>query len=147
MVWHSTIVRNNLLRRPFNDEVGQRGFMKSSLIIGAIVMLAGCAQQPTLPAPKPPRPVARVQPPDWYHQQVAAARAAKRAHQPKSDIVGAQLAYDNVLRDACTRAAVAGPGHYPARCDAVLHPTVSQTVIDPCDENPDNPTTVTECND
>jgi hypothetical protein len=102
MVWHSTIVRNNLLRWPFSDEVGQRGFMKSSLIIGAIVMLAGCAQQPTLPAPKPPRPVGRVQPPDWYHQQVAAARAAKRAHQPKSDIVGAQLAYDNVLRDACT---------------------------------------------
>jgi hypothetical protein len=49
--------------------------LKRSLAIG-VTMLVGCAQQPTL-APSPSRP-ARVQPPDWFHQQVAAAHAAKR---------------------------------------------------------------------
>jgi hypothetical protein len=118
--------------------------LKRSLAIG-VIMLVGCAQQPIL-APSPSRP-ARVQPPDWFHQQVAAAHAAKRAHQPKTDTTGAQAAYDGIMRTACTQAAMGGLSKYPARCDAVLHPTPSQAVIDPCDANPDDPAVVTECND
>src|ERR1700712_2899536 len=120
--------------------------LQRSLAVGAIILLVGCAQQPT-PAPGPSRPVVRVQPPDWFHQQVAAARAAKRAHQPKTDAAGAQAAYDSVMRTACTQAAVAGPGKYPARCDAVLHPTPTQAAIGSCDADPDAPAVVTECND
>jgi hypothetical protein len=117
-----------------------------SLAIGFIIQLVGCAQQPTS-APGPSRPVVRVQPPDWFHQQVAAARAAKRAHQPKTDTAGAQAAYDSVMRTACTQAAVAGPGKYSARCDAILRPTPAQAAIGPCDADPDEPAVVTECND
>ena len=115
------------------------------LAIGVIIMLVGCTQQPTL-APGPSRPIVRAQPPDWFHQQEAAARAAKRAHQPKTDTADAQAAYDEVMRTACTQAAVAGPGKYPARCDAVLHPTAKVT-IDPCYANSDDPAVMTECND
>jgi hypothetical protein len=94
------------------------------LAIGAAVeLVARCAQRPALPPAAPPH--ARVQPPDWFHQQLAAARAARRPHQPQTDTVGAQRAYDDVLRTACTQAALAGPGKYPARFDAVLHPTPS----------------------
>jgi hypothetical protein len=120
--------------------------LNRSLAISVIILLVGCAQRPT-PAPGPSRPVVRVQPPDWFHQQVAAARAAKRAHQPKTDTAGAQAAYDSVMRTACTQAAVAGPGKYPARCDAVLHPTPTQAAIGSCDADPDAPAVVTECND
>jgi hypothetical protein len=119
--------------------------LKNSLAVGVIIMLVGCAQQPTL-SPGPSRPIVRVQPPDWFHQQMAAARAAKRAHQPKTDTAGAQAAYDDVMRTACTQAAVAGPGKYPARCDAVLHPT-PKVPIDPCEANSDDPAVMTECND
>jgi hypothetical protein len=120
--------------------------LKRCLAIGVMVMLVGCAQEPT-PAPGPSRPIVRVQPPDWFHQQVALARAARRAHQPKTDVTGAQAAYDNVMRNACTQAAVAGPGKYPARCDAVLHPSPSQAITASCDADPDDPAVVTECND
>jgi hypothetical protein len=120
--------------------------LKGFSAIGVLSMLMGCANQST-PASDPFRPVVQGQPLDWFHQQLAAARAAKRAHQPKADTAGAQAAYDNVLRTACTRAAVAGPGKYPARCDAVLHPASSQAVIGACDIDPDNPAVVTECND
>jgi hypothetical protein len=98
-----------------------------ALVVGAVsVLAAGCAQQPpvirgSLPV-APPRTATRVQPPDWFHQQLAAARAAKRDYRPKADTVGAQMAFDDVMRTACSRAALAGPGKYPARCDAVLHP-------------------------
>ena len=115
------------------------------LAIGVIIMLVGCTQQPSL-APGPSRAIVRAQPPDWFHQQEAAARAAKRAHQPKTDIAGAQAAYDEVMRTACTQAAVAAPGKYPARCDAVLHPT-PKVAIDPCNANADDPAVMTECND
>jgi hypothetical protein len=120
------------------------------MIVGAIVILAsGCAQKPVASAPPVPAPAhaATNAKPDWFRQQLAAARAAKRAHQPKTDIVGAQQAYDDVMRTACTRAALAGPGKYPSRCDAILNPTSSQPLTDPCDENADDPAMVTECND
>src|ERR1700710_3130367 len=119
--------------------------LNRSLAISVIILLVGCAQQPT-PAPGPSRPVVRVQPPDWFHQQVAVARTAKGAHQPKADTAGAQAAYDSVMRTACTQAAVAGPGKYPARCGAVLHPP-TQAAIGSCDADPDEPAVVTECND
>src|ERR1700753_415744 len=85
----------------------------------AVTLLCGCDQEPAVP---PPHPAAHVQRPDWFHQQLAAARAAKRNHQPQTDTVGAQKAYDDVMRTACTQAASAGPGKYPAACDAVLQP-------------------------
>jgi hypothetical protein len=66
-------------------------------------------------------------------------------HQPKADTAGAQLAYDDVMRNACTRAVFAGPGKYPARCDAVLHPMLNQT--DPCAGNTDDSAMQTECSD
>jgi hypothetical protein len=118
----------------------------------AILLTAGCTQQPAPPPVSPPHGPAfslhaAAKPPDWFHQQLAAARAAKRAHEPKSDTAGAQRDYDTVLLNACTRAASAGPGKYPARCDAVLHPTPSRSVIDPCDQNADDPAVVAECND
>jgi hypothetical protein len=122
-----------------------------AVLVGAVVLLAaGCAQRPAVPAAAPPSTVplrAAAKPPDWFHQQLAAARAARRSHQPKADTVGAQQAYDEVMRNACTRAALAGPEKYPARCDAVLHPALSQPLTDPCDETADDPAMVTECND
>jgi hypothetical protein len=118
------------------------------LTIGAaIVLAAGCAQRPALPPAAPPRAAARVQPPDWFHQQVAAARAARRDHRPQTDTVGAQKAYDDVMRTACTQAALAGPGKYPARCDAVLHLTPNLGSTDPCAEDTDTQTMLTECSD
>jgi hypothetical protein len=122
---------------------------------GAIIMLAtGCAQQPvaTTPSslPVPPAPShasASSKPQDWFHQQLVAARTAKRTHQPKTDTVGAQQAYDDAMRTACTRAALAGPGKYPSRCDEILNPVSAQPLSDPCDEKADDPAMVTECND
>jgi hypothetical protein len=119
------------------------------LMLGAAMMLAaGCAQRAASPA-APPRAVTHVQPADWFHQQLAAARAARRAHQPKADIVGAQKAYDDVMRTACTQAAVAGPSKYPARCNAVLHPAPRQPPTDPCagDTDADSQAMQTECSD
>jgi hypothetical protein len=72
----------------------------------AIGLAAGCTQTPSPPVAPPPA-AARVQPPDWFHQQVVAARAARRAYQPSTDTLGAQRAYDNVMTAACTRAASA----------------------------------------
>jgi hypothetical protein len=115
------------------------------LAIGAAVeLVAGCAQRP-LPPAAPPH--ARAQPPDWFHQQLTAARAARRDHQPQTDTVGAQKAYDDVLRTACTQAALAGPGKYPARCDAVLRPTPNQPQTDPCAGDTDSQAMQTECSD
>jgi hypothetical protein len=112
--------------------------------VGAALLLgAGCAQRPA----SPPHTAVRAQPPDWFHQQVVAARAARQAHQPKTDRAGAQLAYDEVMRMACTQAALAGPGKYPARCDAVLRPIFDPSPTDPCVGNTDDPITQTECND
>ena len=63
--------------------------------------------------------------------------------------VGAQKAYDDVLRTACTQAALAGPGKYPARCDAVLHSTPNHPPIDPCagDTDAESQVMQTECSD
>jgi hypothetical protein len=112
-----------------------------------IVMLVGCDQRATLPLAPPPRAAAHVQPPDWFHQQVVAARAARRAHQPKADTAGAQRAYDDVMTAACTRAASAGPGKYPARRDAILRPPLDQSAADPCVGRDNDPALQTECSD
>ena len=70
-------------------------------------------------------------------------------HQPQTDTVGAQKAYDDVLRTACTQAALAGPGKYPARCDAVLLPMPKQPPTDPCagDTDAESEVMQTECSD
>jgi hypothetical protein len=71
----------------------------------ALGLAAGCAQR-SLPPAAPPHVAARVQPPDWFHQQLVAARAARRAYQPQANTAGAQKAYDDVMRTAstpCTR--------------------------------------------
>jgi hypothetical protein len=120
------------------------------LAIGAAIdLVAGCAQRPALPPAAPPHAATRVQPPDWFHQQLAAARAARLAHQPQADTVGAQKAYDDVLRTACAQAALGGPGKYPARCDAVLHPMPKLPPTDPCagDTDADSQVMQTECSD
>jgi hypothetical protein len=117
-----------------------------ALAISASVMLvAGCAQR--LPPAVPPRVPAQVRPPDWFDQQLAAARAARLAHRPKADRAGAQRAYDEVMRAACTQAALSGPGKYPARCDAVLHQPPDQPLTDPCESNVEDPAMQTECSD
>ena len=113
----------------------------------AIVLAAGGVQEPAVPPAAPPRAVAHVQPPDWIHQQLAAARVARRNHQPQADTVGAQKAYDDVMRTACIQAALAGPGKYPAPCDAVLHLTPNQATTDPCAEDTDSQAMLTECSD
>ncbi len=59
----------------------------------AIALVAGCVQELAVPPAAPPRAVAHVQPPDWFHQQLAAACAARRNHRPQADTVGAQKAY------------------------------------------------------
>jgi hypothetical protein len=112
-----------------------------------IIMLAGCDQRPTSPPTTPPRATAHVQPPDWFHQQVIAAREARRAYQPSTDTVGAQRVYDDVMTAACTRAASAGPDKYPKRCDAILHPPLDHSAADPCVGRGDDPALQTECND
>jgi hypothetical protein len=115
----------------------------------ATVLAAGCAQTPVTPPAAPPRAVTHVQPPDWFYHQLAAARAARRAHQPQTDTVDAQKAYDDVMRTACTQAAVAGPGKYPARCDEVLRRTPKQPSTDPCagDTDVDSQAIQIECSD
>jgi hypothetical protein len=113
----------------------------------AIVLVAGCVHEPAVLPAAPPRAVAHVQPPDWFHQQLAAARAARRNHRPQADTVGAQKAYDDVMRTACIQAALAGPGKYPAPCDAVLHATPNQAPTDPCAEDTDSQAMLTECSD
>jgi hypothetical protein len=90
---------------------GGRGMRSRPFALAIVItMLAGCAQRPTLPPATPPPAAAHIQPPDWFHQQIVAARAARRAHQPKADTAGAQRAYDDLMTAACTRAASAGPG-------------------------------------
>ena len=72
--------------------------------------------------------------------------APPRTFSRKTDTVGAQLAYDEVMRTACSRAALAGPPKYPRRCDTVLHPDSDQEPIDPCIGTLDDPAMQTECN-
>ena len=121
-----------------------------ALTTGIAVTLAGCAQRPALPA-APTRAAARVRPPapDWFHQQLAAARVARRNHQPRTDTAGAQRAYDDVMRAACARAALAGPKGYPAPCDAVLRRAPAQSPADPfaCEDNAADPLAQAACSD
>ena len=124
-----------------------------ALAIGPAVMVAGCAQQPNAPAASHPHVAAPVRPktpaPDWFHQQLAAARAAKRNHQPRTDTAGAQRAYDDIVRAACVRVALAEPDKYPARCDAVVRPTPEQSPTDPfaCEGDAGDPLAEGACSD
>jgi hypothetical protein len=128
------------------EDAGMRIFLVLT-ICAAAGLAAGCTQRPLPPAAPPPA-AARVQPPDWFHQQILAARAARRAHQPTTDTVGAQRAYDDVMTAACTRAASAGPGKFPARCDTILRPPLDhQSAADPCVAQGDDPALQTECSD
>ncbi len=136
-----------MARRPRNNQGdGMRVILAWTTGV-VIALVGGCVQEPAAPPAAPPRAVAHVRPPDWFHQQLAAARAARRNHQPQADTVGAQKAYDEVMRTACTQAAVAGPGKYPAACDAVLHLTPNQAPTDPCAEDTDSQAMLTECSD
>ena len=123
-----------------------------ALAIGPLVMVAGCAQRPTPPASHP-HVVARVHAgtpaADWFDQQLAAARAAKRNHQPRTDTAGAQRAYDDIVRAACVRIALAGPDEYTARCEAVLRRTPDQSPNDPfaCEGDADDPLAQGACSD
>lgn len=126
-------------------DVGMRIILVLTIGI-AIGLATGCSQRPLPPAAPPPA-ASRVQPPDWFHQQVLKARAARRAHQPSGDTAGAQRAYDDVMTSACTRAASAGPGKYPAQCDAILRPQLDQMAADACVDRGDDPALLTECND
>jgi hypothetical protein len=110
-------------------------------------LLAGCATPH--PPPPPPRPVAaRPAPLDWFQRQMVAARQARAAHQPASDTAGAQAAYDDVVRAACTRVAISGPEKYQARCAAILRRTQSPASEPvPCDPSSTDPTELRACND
>ena len=82
-----------------HDAIAEDG-MRTILVLAigaAIDLAAGRSQRPALPPAAPPHAAKRVQPPDWFQQQLAAARAARRAHQPRADTVGAQKAYDDVF--------------------------------------------------
>jgi hypothetical protein len=123
-----------------------------ALAIGPAVMVAGCAQRPTPPAVSHPH-AARVRPrtpaADWFHQQLAAARAARRNHQPRTDTAGAQRAYDDIVRAACVRVALAGPDEYPARCEAILRRTPDQSPANPfaCEGDAGDPLAESACSD
>ena len=116
------------------------------------LLIFGCAAPPPpAPAPPPvprPRPVARPAPPlDWFQQQVRAAQAARQSHLPKSDAGGARLAYDKVMRNACTRVALSGPDKYRARCESVLRLGPSEPDPFACDDSTTDPVALTACND
>lgn len=119
-----------------------------ALAAGIVVLMAGCAAPK--PAPQASTTASRpsVRTPvsgDWFHQQLEAARAARRAHQPRSDTTGAQKAYDDILRAACTRLALGDPGKYQSRCDAVLQPAHPDPFE--CADNSSDTATLTTCND
>ena len=67
---------------------------------------------------------------------------------PRSDVAGAQVAYDTIVRQACERVIVTGPERYRARCDTVLRdpaPPVAEPF--PCDDQDQDPVAVKACND
>jgi len=57
--------------------------------------------------------------------------------------------YDDIMRAACTRAALAEPHKYPAGCDAVLRQMPPQSPTDPfaCEGNVDDPVAQAACSD
>lgn len=109
----------------------------------AVLLLSACA---TTPPPKPPPPAHAAT--DWFQQQMQQARDARRNHTPKSDTDGAQAAYTQIVRNACTRVALSGPDKYRTQCDAVLKP-VAPSAPDPfaCNNPNADPETLTACND
>ena len=121
--------------------------MKHPFRTALILVLASCATPPA-PPPRAKPAVVHHAVPDWFQQQLARARQARREHVPKEDAVGAQQAYDDVMHAACTRAAAAGPGRYPARCDAVLKPPAGPVQPDPFACTPGSAQDATaECSD
>lgn len=111
---------------------------------------AGCSLFAPRPAPLPARPIAArpAAQPDWFQQQLVAARQARVTHLPKSDTAGAQAAYDGVVRAACVRVALSGPPKYQARCAAVLKQSQPEPADPfPCDEGISDPTALSVCND
>jgi len=115
-------------------------------IIAAILLVAACSPNVT---PAPRAVVQHQPPPDWFHQQLAAAREAKRTHQPPSDVAGAQKAYDEIVEAACIRVALSGSDKYATRCNAVLRHTVSspKSTVPDCDDTEVDPATLQSCND
>lgn len=117
------------------------------------LLLASCAAPPPPPPPAPialvkPRPVVRAAPSDWFQEQLQAARAARASHLPKSDVAGAQLAYDRAVRNACTRVALSGPDKYRARCEPLLRPTAAAPDVFACqNENTTDQAELIACND
>lgn len=87
--------------------------------------------------------------PDWFCQQLVAAREAKRTHQLESDIAGAQKAYDDIVEAASIRLALSGSDKYAKRCNAVLRYTVSpsQSTVPDCDDTEVDPATLQACDD
>jgi hypothetical protein len=108
------------------------------------------------PAPRPgnaaiatPR-VHAAQAPDWFLRQLAAARAARRAHLPHSDIAGASQTYYRIALAACTRLAEHRLTQYRSRCNALRQQAVATApppAEETCDENADSPDKMTACND
>jgi hypothetical protein len=115
-------------------------------IIGTVLLVAACS--PNVPPASPPV-VQQRPPPDWFHQQLAAAREAKRAHQPASDVAGAQKAYDDVVVAACIRLALTGSTKYAAHCTLVLQLAVSSShfILPDCDDPDVDSAMLLACND
>ncbi len=89
--------------------------------------------------------------PDWFQSRLATARAARRAHLPRSDTVGARQAYFQLALAACAHIDAHGLSKYRTRCNALLQKSVA--AMPPprednlCDEGSDDPDKVTACND
>lgn len=113
--------------------------------LAVALLTAGCSLAPA-PRPAPAPVVHRTTPPDWFQQQMAAARAARAAHTPRGDTEGAQAAYDGIVQAACARVAISGPPQYQARCAAALRPTRAPEPL-PCDPAATDPTALQACND
>ena len=129
-------------------------------VIGFVLCVSACATQPP-PAP-PPRAVIKTvphKPPaplDWFHRQLAMARHARATHQPRSDKLGAQHAYEAVMLPACARVAKKGPEAYRARCRTIVARAADEAVSaaagpacpdDDHDDSGDAAAQVTACSD
>ncbi len=115
--------------------------------LAALALVSACAVTPPPKPPPKPVPVARrPAAPDWFQQQLAAARQAKASHAPKDDAAGAQAAQDEIVRAACVRVALSGPEKYQARCAEILR---AVPAADPfaCDEPSADPAVLSACND
>ena len=99
------------------------------------------------PSPAHPHPAQQ----DWFHEQLPAAREAKREHLAAGDIAGAQTAYDGIVRDTCVQVSLSGTDKYKARCDALLSALDAKAPAEPdpfaCDDNRSDEASLTACND